>query len=653
MEYRILSNKYFKHIKEGSINKEAFLTSDKCKSLLTEKEIFVFGTGVDAEAAQKELSKYAIILSYIDNNRHGEDSYFYGKSIISLEQCLEQKEKGQPIIIATYRFGIEICNQLIGIGLVMGVDFFVWDDLHIFACNKKTEKYIKFLSDIWGRTNIVKRNGIVLIPFMVRHEMLTIPYAYCGNFFAEKFDAAIYAYIGSDSNFSNAPEVLRKIYKAFNVECLVDSFLDSQRQSEADEIFISVWNNLSTWEDWKNITIYGISFGTTIIRHLLRTYIPSFNLKDERMYLFLKEAINTIVFWYYYIVENDMKAVLLCDGVSWEGYIRDIAIMKGIPTYIMTAEMAKATLNFHQGTPYQYFKDMWKQLTFEEQEYGIRWAKERIDKRLHGEISDVRYADRKNFAFAEAKRNTRVLDENDKIKIMICPHIFEEDCFRCGEQIFDNNYFSWLCHLGDLSNNTPNYDWYLKMHPSSARRDFIIIDMILQKYSRIKKIPSNISPLQLKDEGLDYALTVHGSIGHEYPRIGIQVINAGLNPHSTFDFTWNPKTKEEYDNLIMHLDKLDKRIDEKEIYQFYSLNYLFYNWNYIPWRELFFENPVLGMDRLELEANGMELGTWRYEEYIKEWTKERHEKVLGQLNEIFKKLDEWKPNVLYKRKMNE
>ena len=292
---------------------------------------------------------------------------------------------------------------------------------------------------------------------------------------------------------------------------------------------------------------------------------------------------------------------------------------------------------------------MWNQLTFEEQKYGIEWSKDHIRKRLQGGTEEVFYTNKNNFTFAEKKRGKRILNDNDLLKIIICPHIFEEDSYWCVEHIFDDNYFAWLCHLGDLSEKTQDYDWYLKMHPFAQRRDMIIIDMLLEKYPRIKKIPSNVSPLQLKEEGAAYALTVYGTIGHEFPEIGIQVINAGINPHIAYDFTWNPRTKEEYDHLILNLDQLEKKTDEEGLYQFYSLNYLYYDWEYIPYRTLFFENPLLAMDRLELRNYGRDLGTWKYEAYIKEWTRERHETILAQLEAVFQKLDAWRPDVLYRR----
>lgn len=631
-------------------SKEKFLDLNKCKHNFTKKQIFVFGTGVDAEQFVKKISSDVYIIAHIDNNRSGKGHYFYGKNIIGLEECLEQRNNKQPIIICSYRYAREISSQLANYDLMPGIDFFIWDDMHLFHYDTNTKNYIRFLSDIWKRYDKENRVNKILIPFDNRHDLTSVIYAYCSNHFAEKYDAEIVAYFRKGSDCSNVSKVIESIYKSFNVKAIVNTKLNEQQQYEADKILTTLWESLYTWEDWKKITIYGIHFGTTIMRDFLRERIPDFNLRSKKMYYFLTKTIQTIVFWYHYIFENDIKVVLLADGVTWDGYIRDIAITKGIPTYALGYKMAKMTLDFCDRSAYPHFKDMWKQLTYAEQEYGMKWAKEHIKQRLCGGTDEVSCVDKKTFVFAEGvKENMRVLDDNDKIKIIICPHIFEEDGYLCGEHIFDDNQFAWLCHLGELTEKMPEYDWYLKQHPSAKRRDIIIINMLLQKYSLIKKIPSNISPIQLKKEGASYALTIYGSIGHEYPEIGIQVINAGINPHCAFDFTWNPKTKEEYDNLIFNLGRLEKKRDEEGLYQFYSLNYLYYDWEYVPYRTLFFDNPLLPMNMLELQTNGKELGSWKYKMYIEEWTEQRHEKILLKLDEIFKKLDEWSPEILYKR----
>lgn len=632
------------------MEKNIFIDKSDCKNLFKNKKIFVFGTGVDAEELQNELASEIEILSYVDNNRFGKEHYFYGKSIISFPQCLEQRNADEPIIVASYRFGLEICKQLSASGLIPGKDYYMWDDKYLFHYDDNAKQFVQFMHKIWSSHKRNNKKNKILVAFDNRHDLMPVIYAYCSNYFAEKYDAVIYGYLRGGSSSTNASEIMQEIYKAFNMEELVNTELSEDQLKEAMEICDSLWKNLYTWEDWKNISVYGIDFGTSIIRHFLRVDIPCFDLREEKMYLFLQKAIKTIVFWYHYINANDFKTVLLADGVQWDSYIRDIAITKGIPTYALCYKMDKMTLNYtSKAECYSYYEDFWKQLSPKEQEYGLKWAKEHIENRIKGSTEEVWTAHKNIYTFAEKKKDYRILEENDKIKLVIFPHIFEEDCFWCGKQIFDNNYFAWLCHLGELSEQIPEYDWYLKMHPNAQRRDKIIIEKLLKKYNKIKLIPANVSPMQLKEEGVKFALTNHGTIGHELPEIGIQVINAGRNPHTLYHFTWNPQTKTEYDNLIMNLDKLKLNLDFEELYRFYSLNYLFYKWEYIDYRSLFFEDPVLSMSEVELKACGKKIGTWEYQSYMNEWTEEKHNQILAQMEGVFKKLDEWKPDVFYKK----
>ena len=59
-------------------------------------------------------------------------------------------------------------------------------------------------------------------------------------------------------------------------------------------------------------------------------------------------------------------------------------------------------------------------------------------------------------------------------------------------------------------------------------------------------------------------------MGHECPLLDIQVVNADLNhPHIAYDFTWSPRSKIEYKNLIDNLPNLKKELNPNDIYEFY------------------------------------------------------------------------------------
>ena len=55
----------------------------------------------------------------------------------------------------------------------------------------------------------------------------------------------------------------------------------------------------------------------------------------------------------------------------------------------------------------------------------------------------------------------------------------------------------------------------------------------MSRYPRFALIPSETSFHQLADEGIQFALTCYGSIGHECPLLDIQVINAGISGSTT------------------------------------------------------------------------------------------------------------------------
>jgi hypothetical protein len=86
-------------------------------------------------------------------------------------------------------------------------------------------------------------------------------------------------------------------------------------------------------------------------------------------------------------------------------------------------------------------------------------------------------------------------------------------------------------------------------------------------------IPPDTSHYQLAAEGINFVLTCYGTVGHEYPLLGVQVINAGDNPHMAYDFNWNPKTLSEYEHMLLNLNSLKKEIKLDELYEFYFVHY--------------------------------------------------------------------------------
>jgi hypothetical protein len=80
-------------------------------------------------------------------------------------------------------------------------------------------------------------------------------------------------------------------------------------------------------------------------------------------------------------------------------------------------------------------------------------------------------------------------------------------------------------------------------------------------------IPSETSHLQLKEEGINFGLTVYGTIGFEYAALGIPVINASLcNPRIRYHFNIHPRTIDEYRIILLNLPDQKLDIDIEEVY---------------------------------------------------------------------------------------
>ena len=228
--------------------------------------------------------------------------------------------------------------------------------------------------------------------------------------------------------------------------------------------------------------------------------------------------------------------------------------------------------------------------------------------------------------------------------MVICPHVVWDDPYENGSFLFADHW-EWLNFLGQMTLRT-DYDWYLKVHPSAEEPDQILLHKLIDLYPKIKILPLNITGQQLKEGGVRFALTVWGTLGHEYPALGIHVINAGSNPHMAFEFNWHPKTREEYENLLMHLPSLEKTIDMEEIWQFYCVHYL-YSFSMMESDfTVCYQAPALIQ---KLRTTPGQVATERFQDFLSEWSQERHQEILQNVESSIKKLHLYRDDVFLRK----
>lgn len=394
--------------------------------------------------------------------------------------------------------------------------------------------------------------------------------SYFSNILAEHYDAKILSF-GNKGKLRSY--TLEKIYKSFNT--LYNIFDDSVVLDKDWNRFIKLeTKKISKKEDLLNYSYRGISIGVDVYSTYLRIFNKAtINFKDENFKKLLKKAIIMTDFWSDYLKKHDVKAVV----VSHPCYIKSNIIAKiarknGIKVYLLAGlnYIGLEDCDYIEGRNFLNYNDIWRALDRTEQEQGLEWAHKQLQRRFSGEVGvDMSYS--KKSSFGKIDYNDSVLKKSDKPKILICSHMFSDNPYCYGDLLFPD-FYEWLVFLGEQSEKL-DYDWYIKMHPDYLEETKYIIEKFLKKYPKIKMINPNVSHLQLAYEGINCVLTVYGTVGCEYPLLGIPVINAGFNPHISYNFNYHPKTVEEYKKLLRNIKQLNTIYDKNEIYKFYYIHH--------------------------------------------------------------------------------
>ncbi len=220
-------------------------------------------------------------------------------------------------------------------------------------------------------------------------------------------------------------------------------------------------------------------------------------------------------------------------------------------------------------------------------------------------------------AFGPNTKN-RLIKKSKNIKILIASHCFFDSPHSYGDFLF-TDFNQWLKFLGELSEVT-NYDWYIKTHP-----DFILetrnkIKYFCSKFKKFNLLPADSSHHQIIKEGINFALTVYGTIGFEYAALGIPVINASPhNPHINYSFNYTAKDIDDYTSTLMNLPNFKLDIDYEEILEFYYMKNLYHN------KDIFYDNKSLYdyLNNKDLNSSNV------YNFWIDNFSLDKHDEILN------------------------
>lgn len=444
----------------------------------------------------------------------------------------------------------------------------LWNRFYIHPFEKK---FISHNKRLWGQVSC-QSSGEILVEANTIASTI-IAQSYLANILAAKFNSRIVAYsMQTPKHFRKS---IFKIYRSCNAIFLFFQLTQEQR-ADASALFESVISCIRTKRDIENLSIEGILIGDLIYDSYLKKYrLPTIDPGSKTFHDCLSRALKHFVYWRDYLRLHPVKALLVSHCVYFDYAIPlRIAVSRKIPVYQVNATSIYSITESHNMRAYNEFFDYpeeFAELDPDQQHDAKQSAKERLNMRFSGRVGvDMHYSSQSAY---HQEENSRVLQKNHCIKILVATHCFFDSPHPWGINLFPD-FYEWLLFLGDISLKK-DYDWYIKTHPDFLPGNYEILEEFVQKYPRFKIIPSDTSHHQLIREGIDYALTVYGTIGMEYAALGKTVINASMcNPHIRYGFNVHPPTVQAYEEILLNLESLNHSISVDEVYEYYYCRHI-------------------------------------------------------------------------------
>jgi hypothetical protein len=365
--------------------------------------------------------------------------------------------------------------------------------------------------------------------------------------------------------------ILDAVYKSFGSREHLRVQLDQSQSRRCIDAYRQMSLRLQSAEDLFNLKIDGIWIGLDIYESTLRSGAPTLQVNSFFTQFNLYRALQLFIYFSDLMSTGRVVALSLShDCYVHMGLVMKIAQKNNIPVYFINPyEMVRSYKTHDIYQKFRRYRDYLNTFDQADRVALIGRAKDALAMRLGGHVGiDMPYQLKSAYSAKELPRQTA---HTNKIKILVATHCFYDNPHAYGGMIF-RDFYQWIDFLGSISMTT-DYEWYIKPHRDYLPGTIEILRNFVEKYQRFKLIDSDVSFSQLKREGISIALTCYGSVGHELPLIGFQVINAGYNPHIAYAFCTHCLTVQEYELVLKNLTHSTVQPMSDDIYEFYAVHH--------------------------------------------------------------------------------
>jgi hypothetical protein len=444
--------------------------------------------------------------------------------------------------------------------------------------------------------------GIILVEFnkfFSVHPFLAL----ISNFLSEKYEYEIKAY----DNYTLTTKIFNipffqkikwligeklnlktwGIYRSFGIKEFIRPYKSCMDLGTQD-LINNILNNLKTKSDICKITYKEILIGDLIYDGYLKLYNKfTIDLSDIKFKNYVEDFVLLAKFWDDYLLNNNIKFIIGCHPYYAYGLILRISLLHNKITsyYCMGGKIFYINKNkFYGGLHYLDYKSYFSKLLKEEKELALIKAKESLEARFSGKLGSIikdifptRSAYHNNYKPVE-----KVLKQNQKIKILVCTHQLGDCVYAYGSNLFPD-FYEWLVYLSKISEDT-NYDWYIKDHPpydnlkiiASFNRTYELTKNLFKNNKKFTYLDPTTSHHQIINDGIDFVLTIYGSVAFEYAYHGVPVLTATRNcTTAPYKFNIHSKSIKDYENKIKNLSKINLEIKKEEILEYFFMHQIY------------------------------------------------------------------------------
>jgi len=331
-----------------------------------------------------------------------------------------------------------------------------------------------------------------------------------------------------------------------------------------------VYKNIKSKENLLALSIENVEVGDLIYDTYLRFKpAPTVNINNIYLFFIIWKAYQNIVTIKNYFEQNK-PSILLTSYTTYiqHGLTTRIALDYGTEVYSFgnaqsfAKHLGKNDL-YHTANFKNYKQEF---LKFSNHLELFKLSRIALENRLSGHI-DTATAYMKESAYKA--NNAEVPDIEGAIVVFL--HDFFDSPHIYGNMIFFD-FLEWIeFTIEKLEEN--NISYFLKPHPNQIGDSKKVIETLKIQYPKAQFISPKVTNRRLVDAGMVVGVSVYGTVAHELVYMGVPVILCGENPHSSYNFCHEAKTKEEY-GLLLESYKTLKLIEnaKEEVESFYYMH---------------------------------------------------------------------------------